>query len=127
LEEIASKAKKEGCSIIPKVIDVSRSEDVKRLIDQTVTESDRIDYIFNNAGISISGEAYDLKLEHWQKVIGVNLMGVIYGTTYAYSVMVKQEFGHIVNIASLAGLIGYPMNKPPDKCFSKLVTSPTKR
>jgi NADP-dependent 3-hydroxy acid dehydrogenase YdfG len=53
-----------------------------------------------------------LKLEHWQKVIGVNLMGVIYGTTYAYSVMVRQQFGHIINIASLAGLIGYPMNTP---------------
>jgi short-subunit dehydrogenase len=112
LEEVAFKANKEGCSIIPKVIDVSRPEDVKNLIDETVSENNRIDYIFNNAGLSISGEAYDLKLEHWQKVIGVNLMGVIYGTTYAYSVMVKQEFGHIVNIASLAGLIGYPMNTP---------------
>ena len=62
--------------------------------------------------MSISGETHDLTLEHWQKVIGVNLMGVIYGTTYAYSVMVKQQFGHIVNIASLAGLIGFPMNTP---------------
>ncbi len=39
-------------------------------------------------------------------------MGVIYGTTAAYSLMVKQGFGHIVNIASLAGLIGYPTNTP---------------
>lgn len=112
LEEVASVTNKEGGRVIPKVIDVSSSEDVKKLIDETVSENERIDYIFNNAGLAISGETYDLKLEHWQKVIGVNLMGVIYGTTYAYSVMVRQQFGHIINIASLAGLIGYPMNTP---------------
>jgi len=112
LEEVASINNKEGGRVIPKVIDVSNSEDVKEMIDETVSENERIDYIFNNAGLTISGETHDLTLEHWQKVIGVNLMGVIYGTTYAYSVMIKQQFGHIINIASLAGLIGYPMNTP---------------
>ena len=112
VEEIVSKTRKEGGRAVPKRIDVSNPEDVKKLIDDTVREYGRIDYIFNNAGLSISGETHDLTLEHWQKVIGVNLMGVIYGTTYAYSVMVKQQFGHIVNIASLAGLIGFPMNTP---------------
>jgi NAD(P)-dependent dehydrogenase (short-subunit alcohol dehydrogenase family) len=112
LEDVASITNKEGGRVILKVIDVSSSEDVKKLINETVSENGRIDYIFNNAGLSISGETHDLTLEHWQKVIGVNLMGVIYGTTYAYSVMVRQKFGHIINIASLAGLIGYPMNTP---------------
>jgi NAD(P)-dependent dehydrogenase (short-subunit alcohol dehydrogenase family) len=93
-------------------LDVSQEESVQNLIDETTSEYGRLDYIFNNAGIGISGEVRDLNLEHWRRVIDVNLMGVIYGTTIAYELMVRQGFGHIVNTASLAGLIGYPTNTP---------------
>jgi NAD(P)-dependent dehydrogenase (short-subunit alcohol dehydrogenase family) len=93
-------------------LDVSQEESVQNLIDETTSEYGRLDYIFNNAGIGISGEVRDLNLEHWRRVIDVNLMGVLYGTTIAYELMVRQGFGHIVNTASLAGLIGYPTNTP---------------
>ena len=81
---------------------------VAEFINKTANEYGRIDYIFNNAGIAVCGEVRDMRLAHWEKIIGINLMGVIYGTSAAYSLMVKQGFGHIVNIASLAGLIDYP-------------------
>jgi NAD(P)-dependent dehydrogenase (short-subunit alcohol dehydrogenase family) len=93
-------------------LDVSRPDDVKRLIDDTASEHGRLDYMFNNAGIAVGGEVRDLTLEHWLRIINVNLLGVIYGTTAAYSLMVRQGFGHIVNTASLAGLIGDPMVLP---------------
>jgi len=93
-------------------LDVSRAEDVQKLIAETVAKHERLDYMFNNAGITIAGEVRDMDLDHWQRVIEVNLRGVIYGSTTAYTVMVEQGFGHIVNIASLAGLIGYPINTP---------------
>jgi len=93
-------------------LDVARFENFDRLIDQVIEKFHRIDYIFNNAGISISGEMSDLTYAHWKKVIDVNLMGVIFGTLSAYKRMVRQGFGHIVNISSLAGLIGFPMNCP---------------
>lgn len=93
-------------------LDVSRANDVKKLIDDTASEHGRLDYIFNNAGIAVGGEVRDLTLEHWLRIINVNLLGVIYGTTAAYSLMVRQGFGHIVNTASLAGLIGEPMAMP---------------
>ena len=48
-------------------------------------------------------------LEHWRDIVNVNLWGVIHGTTTAYQVMVRQGFGHIVNIASMAGLVPVPM------------------
>ena len=119
VEEIVSKTRKEGGRAVPKRIDVSNPEDVKKLIDDTVREYGRIDYIFNNAGLSISGETHDLTLEHWQKVIGVNLMGVIYGTTYAYSVMVKQQFGHIVNIAmNIRPFNKRPLSQLSSVCFA---------
>ncbi len=92
--------------------DVSQYEQVKKLIDDTFAQYGRLDYMFNNAGFAIVGEVQDLTIEHWEKQLSVNLMGVIYGTTEAYRLMVKQGFGHIVNTASLAGLIGFPSGVP---------------
>jgi NAD(P)-dependent dehydrogenase (short-subunit alcohol dehydrogenase family) len=93
-------------------LDVSQFENFEKLMAQIVKRFGKIDYIFNNAGIVVSGEMSDLSLDDWKNVIDVNLMGVLYGTMYAYRAMVRQGFGHIVNISSLAGLIGFPMNCP---------------
>ena len=93
-------------------LDVSQVENVQKLIDETVSNYGQLDYIFNNAGIWIKGEVRDIDLLYWQTIINVNQFGVIYGTVAAYSLMVKQGFGHIVNIASLAGLVGYPVSVP---------------
>lgn len=90
-------------------LDVSRAADVQKLIDETASEHGRLDFMFNNAGIALGGEVRDTDLEHWQRILDVNLLGVIYGTKAAYQVMVKQGFGHIVNTASLGGLIPEPM------------------
>ncbi|MFQ5614896.1 MAG: SDR family NAD(P)-dependent oxidoreductase, partial [Anaerolineales bacterium] len=53
-----------------------------------------------------------LELHHWKRVMDVNLMGVIHGTTVAYAQMIRQGNGHIVNIASLAGLVPFPSSVP---------------
>jgi NAD(P)-dependent dehydrogenase (short-subunit alcohol dehydrogenase family) len=89
-------------------LDVRRPEQVQALVDETVRQHGRIDFMFNNAGIACGGEVRDLTLEHWRQVIEVNLMGVIHGVAAAYPVMLRQGAGHIVNIASLAGLIASP-------------------
>jgi NAD(P)-dependent dehydrogenase (short-subunit alcohol dehydrogenase family) len=93
-------------------IDVSNEQEVEQLVDATVSEYEHLDYMFNNAGIVIAGDARDLALEQWRRVIAVDLWGVLYGTLAAYPVMVRQGFGHIVNTASLAGLAPYPTNAP---------------
>jgi NAD(P)-dependent dehydrogenase (short-subunit alcohol dehydrogenase family) len=93
-------------------LDVTEAEEISKLIDQTVAEHGRLDYMFNNAGINIGGEARDLLPEHWDRVININLMGVVYGTRAAYSLMVRQGFGHIVNTASLCGLMPVPLEVP---------------
>ncbi len=107
-EEVASAILKAGGRARAAFLDVSRVESVRGLVDEILSEHGRLDYMFNNAGIAIVGELRDMSLEHWQRIIDVNLWGVIYGTTAAYSIMARQGSGHIINTASLAGLIGYP-------------------
>jgi len=98
-------------------VDVSNEEEVRQLINETVSEYGRLDYLFNNAGIAIGGDARDLTLEQWRRVLEVNLYGELYGTIIAYPIMVKQGFGYIVNTASATGLLPQPINAP--YCTSK--------
>jgi NAD(P)-dependent dehydrogenase (short-subunit alcohol dehydrogenase family) len=93
-------------------VDVTDAAALTALIDDVAARFGRLDYVFNNAGVSVTGDARDLELAHWRKVIDVNLMGVVHGTHAAYRVMTRQGHGHIVNIASLAGLIPFPTNVP---------------
>ncbi len=92
--------------------DVSDSRSVSALVTEALSDEGRIDFMFNNAGIAIAADSRDLSLDHWRKVTDVNYWGVVYGSKFAFDVMAEQGHGHIVNIASLAGLIPFPTNLP---------------
>lgn len=105
--ETAKFIKKFGHEALPLQADVSREEDVKRMIDQTVERFGRLDIIFNNAGISRYAKlAHEVTLEEWGQVIGVNLTGVFLCSREALKVMMKQKSGKIINIASIWGIVG---------------------
>lgn len=89
-------------------VDVSQADQVQNLVDQVVNDYGRLDYMFNNAGISVWGEVRDSTLEHWDRLMNVIVKGVLHGVMAAYPVMIKQGFGHIINTASLAGLVPSP-------------------
>ncbi len=93
-------------------VDVSKEGEIQGLVGQAITDLGRLDYMFNNAGIGLGGEVRDMSAADWDRVFEVNLQGVVYGTRAAYSVMVRQGSGHIINTASMAGLIGVPMTVP---------------
>lgn len=86
-------------------LDVRDSAAVTALVDETVRTHGRIDYMFNNAGIATQGPVEEIPLSNWDEIVDINLKGVVYGTVAAYRHMVRQKGGHIVNTASLAGLI----------------------
>ncbi|RWZ55183.1 glucose 1-dehydrogenase [Halobacillus fulvus] len=87
--------------------DVSKAEEVKKYVDETVEKFGTIDYFFNNAGISGSGAFYlDTEIEEIEKIVGINLLGALYGIRYVAEVMVKNGGGSIVNTSSSAGVIG---------------------
>jgi len=93
-------------------LDVCRAEEVERVYGEAAAAHGRLDYVFNNAGLAVVGEVRDLRLEHWQRLLDVNLGGVVHGVHAAYRLMVRQGSGHIVNTASLAGLAGFPTALP---------------
>lgn len=107
-EAVAAAIASSGGRATAAALDVTRAEDVERLVEETVRAHGRLDYMFNNAGIGVGGEVRDLTLDHWRKCIDINLWGVIYGARAAYAAMVRQGSGHIVNTASAAGLVGEP-------------------
>jgi len=86
-------------------VDVTSADEVAGVVDDVVTEHGRIDLMFNNAGISLLGDTQDLTLDHWNSIIDVNIRGVVHGVHAAYPRMVGQRSGHIVNTASMGGLM----------------------
>lgn len=85
-------------------LNVTDAYQVEGLIESVHEEFGRLDYMFNNAGIAMYGELYHMSLEQWNRIISVNLWGVIHGTQAAYRLMKKQGFGYIANTASATGL-----------------------
>jgi NAD(P)-dependent dehydrogenase (short-subunit alcohol dehydrogenase family) len=86
-------------------VDVRDAAAVQALVDDTMAAHGRLDLIFNNAGIGVGGDALELTVAHWDRIIDINLRGVVHGVQAAYPVMARQGFGHIVNTASIAGLV----------------------
>lgn len=88
--------------------DVSKNDDVKKMIDKAIVQYGRIDYAFNNAGIEgLSAPTHECTDENWEKVIPVNLKGVWLCMKYEIPQMLKHGKGAIVNNASIAGLVGF--------------------
>lgn len=115
--QVAERLQQNGARVRAVHVDVANQENIAHLIESTVAEYGHLDYLFNNAGIAIGGDARDLSVEQWRRVLDVNLLGVVSGTISAYQVMARQGHGHIVNISSLSGLIPQPGNAP--YCTSK--------
>ena len=106
-QETVEMVKQSGVDAMFIKADVSKAEDVKNYVDQTVERFGTIDYFFNNAGISGSGFYFlDTKIEEIQQIVNINLMGALYGVRYVAEVMLKNGAGSIVNTASSAGVIG---------------------
>jgi NAD(P)-dependent dehydrogenase (short-subunit alcohol dehydrogenase family) len=93
-------------------LDVTDAEAVDEIVGRFATEHHGLDFMFNNAGISVGGQVHQLSLAHWQQVIDVNLLGVVHGVAAAYPRMVDRGRGHIVNTASLSGLLPSPLLVP---------------
>ncbi|WNG27779.1 SDR family oxidoreductase [Cystobacter fuscus] len=109
-EEVAAKIRAAGGKAEAAKLDVTDYGALEKIVQDTVKRTGRLDYMFNNAGIShaMGAGAEHYSIEDWRHVINVNLIGVINGVQAAYKLMINQGFGHIVNTASMAGLVPSP-------------------
>jgi NAD(P)-dependent dehydrogenase (short-subunit alcohol dehydrogenase family) len=103
-DEVASAMRAAGGKARACKLDVSDFSAAESLLRETVERTGRLDYMFNNAGIGIGGPVHLHRIEDWNRIVDVNLRGVIHGVQAAYPIMLNQGFGHIVNTASMAGL-----------------------
>lgn len=83
--------------------DVTHREEVQALVDAAVKTYGRIDVMINNAGLMPSSPLERLKVEDWERMIDVNIKGVLYGIAAALPYMQAQKSGHFINVASVAG------------------------
>ena len=83
--------------------DVTNIDDVRRLVDSAVKAHGRIDVILNNAGLMPLSPLDRLRIEDWDRMIDVNIKGVLYGIAAALPHMKAQKSGHIINVSSVAG------------------------
>ncbi|MHB8696273.1 MAG: SDR family oxidoreductase, partial [Solirubrobacteraceae bacterium] len=93
-------------------LDVRDANAFVGLVEQITRQHGRLDILINNAGTAAVGEAHELSLDHWRHVLAVNIDGVVHGVHAAYPGMVARASGHIVNIASVAGLAPAPLFAP---------------
>jgi NAD(P)-dependent dehydrogenase (short-subunit alcohol dehydrogenase family) len=111
-EETVAEIKANGGEAIPVQVDVSKAEQVERMVQRTVEIFGRLDILFNNAGLTLPAMVTETSEEVWQKSIDVNLKGVMLGCKYAIPEMQKAGGGAIINTASMLGLVASPRQAP---------------
>ncbi len=95
-------------SVDIRALDVTDATAVEKLVQDVAAARGSLDFMFNNAGIAIFGAVRDMTLADWNRLIDVNVRGVVHGVAAAYPIMIEQRSGHIVNTASAAGLAPVP-------------------
>ncbi len=98
-------------SVLAIKADVSDATNVERAVHEVLAEFGRIDVLVNNAGVSGSAEAttcHETPIEEWDRVFAVNVRGPFLCTRAVLPVMVRQGGGHVITVASAAGLVAFP-------------------
>jgi NADP-dependent 3-hydroxy acid dehydrogenase YdfG len=102
LEVVADEIRRDGGRVALQRLDVTRREDAEAFVQAAVAQFGRLDVIVNNAGVMPLSPVADLKVEEWDRMVDVNLKGVLYGVAAALPVFQAQGSGHIVNVTSVA-------------------------
>ncbi|SEN88601.1 NADP-dependent 3-hydroxy acid dehydrogenase YdfG [Loktanella fryxellensis] len=103
LQELADDIAQAGGKATAVATDVTDQAQIKALVDTAVATYGRIDVLINNAGIMPLSPLERLRVDEWDRMIDVNLKGVLYGIAAALPHMTAQKSGHIINLASVAG------------------------
>jgi NADP-dependent 3-hydroxy acid dehydrogenase YdfG len=103
LKKLQEEIQKDGAQAIYKVTDVTSHEQMEELGEIALKEFGKIDVLVNNAGVMPHSFLYKRKVDDWNKMIDVNIKGVLYGISAVLPAMREQKSGHIINVSSVAG------------------------
>ncbi len=106
LRRTERRLKREGSDVLSVLTDVSKAKEVEELAKKALEAFGEVHVLFNNAGVAIPKLTWEYELEDWEFVLGINLMGVIYGIRTFIPIMIKQDTEcHVVNTSSIEGLL----------------------
>ncbi|MYM88633.1 SDR family NAD(P)-dependent oxidoreductase [Rugamonas sp. FT82W] len=114
LERAADALRSQGAAVVARLCDVRKGEQVQALADAAIAEFGAVHLVFNNAGVGSGGLIWENTEADWEWVMGVNVWGVIHGVRIFTKLMLESAKsdpsfeGHIVNTASMAGLLNAP-------------------
>jgi len=103
IRALAAELVSKGGKALATATDVTDREQVKRLVDMAVKSYGRVDVMINNAGLMPQSPLERLKIDDWDRMIDVNIKGVLYSIAAALPLMKRQKSGHIINVSSVAG------------------------
>ena len=103
IESLAAALSASGSKALAITTDVTHCDQVKRLVDAASQTYGRIDVMINNAGLMPQAPLERLKIDEWERMIDVNIKGVLYGIAAALPHMKRQKAGHFINVSSVAG------------------------
>ncbi len=103
IKALADELTSGGGTAIAVTTDVTHRDQVKKLVDAAVQACGRIDVMINNAGLMPQALLERLKIDEWDRMIDVNIKGVLYGIAAALPYMKQQKAGHFINVSSVAG------------------------
>jgi NADP-dependent 3-hydroxy acid dehydrogenase YdfG len=105
IKELAEEISSGGGKALAVPTDVSDEQSARRLIETAKGELGSVDVLVNNAGVMLLGPILGAEIEHWQRMVNVNVLGLMYCTHAALPIMQEQGGGHIINVSSVAGRV----------------------
>jgi NADP-dependent 3-hydroxy acid dehydrogenase YdfG len=108
LEALASEIRAAGGTVLACALDVTSRVDMEAFVAAALAEFGRIDVLVNNAGLMPLSPMASLKVDEWDRMIDVNIKGVLYGIAAVLPVMNQQQTGQIINVSSIGGLAVSP-------------------
>lgn len=104
LDDIAAEICVDGAQVETLQVDVAQREQVEALIQKAISVFGRVDVLINNAGLMAIAPLNETKVDEWERMIDINIKGVLYGIAAALPVFEQQNSGHFINISSVAGI-----------------------
>ena len=108
LQQLTDELQNQAITVVPLYMDVSSSESIRQTVQEIFNQTDRVDILFNNAGAWPKGSALDCSMEDFRSIVNLNLDSVFLLSQLFGRKMKEQNYGRIINTASIAGEVGLP-------------------